>query len=58
MFSLPEKAIFLNSMEKKSTKVYFSPISCKKSYPNLEVDTFKVMLLLFQLASLDKKART
>ena len=33
-------------MEKKSTKVDFSPISCnKKNHSTLEVDTFKVMLL-------------
>ena len=34
--------IFLHSMEKKSTKVDFSPISCKKHHSTLEMDTFKV----------------
>ena len=35
---------FLYSMEKKST---FLPYHEKTFYPNLEVDAFKVMLLLF-----------
>ena len=30
-FSVSNKAIFLHSMEKKSTKVDFNPISCKKA---------------------------
>ena len=41
-------------MEKKST---FLPYRVKKDYPTLEVDTFKVTLLLFYLASLDNKSR-
>ena len=45
-------------MEKKSTKVDFSPISCKKHNSTLEMDTFKIMLLLSYLASLDNKPRT
>ena len=45
-------------MEKKSTKVDFSPISCKKHHSTLEMDTFKIMLLLSYLGSLDYKSRT
>ena len=48
---------FLHSMEKKSTKVDFSPTSCKNNHSTLKMDTFKVMLLLFFLALLDKKHR-
>ena len=53
-----EMIIFLHSMEKKSTKVDFSPISRKKHHSPLEMDTFKIMLLLSYLASLDNKPRT
>ena len=53
-----EKFPFLHSMEKKSTKVDFSPISCKKHHSTLEMDTFKGMLLLSYLALLDNKPRT
>ena len=45
-------------MEKKSTKVDFSPISCQKHHSTLKMDTFKVMLLLSYLASLDNKPLT
>ena len=45
-------------MEKKSTKVDFSPYHVKKHHSTLEMDTFKVMLLLSYLASLDNKPRT
>ena len=48
------KISFLHSMEKKST---FLPY-VKKNHSTLEVDTFKVMLLLSYLASLDNKPRT
>ena len=50
--------IFLHSMEKKSTKVGFSPISCKKAPFYIVNCTFKGMLLLSYLASLDNKPRT
>ena len=33
---------FLHSMEKKSTKVDFSPTSCKNNHSTLKMDTFKV----------------
>ena len=49
---------FLHSMEKKSTKVDFSPISCKKAPFYIVNWTFKGMLLLSYLASLDNKPRT
>ena len=45
-------------MEKKSTKVDFSSILCKKHHSTLEMDTFKGMLLLSYLAPLDNKPRT
>ena len=46
---------FLHSMGKK---VDFSPILFKKEPFYLELDTFKVILLLSYLASLDNKPRT
>ena len=49
------KLFFLHSMEKKST---FLPYHVKKNHSTLEVDTFKVILLLSYLASLDNKPRT
>ena len=36
----------------------FLPCHVKKNHSTLEVDTFKVMLLLSYLASLDNKPRT
>ena len=42
-------------MEKKST---FLPYHVKKHHSTLEMDTFKIMLLLSYLASLDNKPRT
>ena len=56
--------IFLHSMEKKSTKKStnakstFLPYRVKKHHSTLEMDTFKAMLLLSYLASLDNKPRT
>ena len=38
---------FLHSQEKNLLKSTFFPWHVKKSYPNLEVDTFEIMLLLF-----------
>ena len=43
-------------MEKKSTKVDLSLISLKKHHSTPEMDTFKFMLLLSYLASLEKKS--
>ena len=52
---LMTKLFFLHSMEKKST---FLPYHVKKHHSTLEMDTFKIMLLLSYLASLDNKSRT
>ena len=49
------QSTFLHSMEKKSA---FLPYHVKMNHSTLEVDTFKVMLLLSYLASLDNKPRT
>ena len=46
---------FSTFYEKKST---FLPYHVKKNHSTLEVDTFKVMLLLSYLASLNNKPRT
>ena len=46
---------FLHSMEKKST---FLSYCVKNHHSTLEMDTFKIMLLLGYLASLDNKPRT
>ena len=50
-----EKFDFLHSMEKQSTRV--NRVKSTILF-TLEMDTFKVMLLLFYLASLDNKPRT
>ena len=52
-----EMAIFY-TIEKKSTKVEFSLHRVQKQHSTLEMDTFKGMLLLSYLASLDNKPRT
>ena len=49
-------AIFY-TIEKKSTKVEFSLHRVQKQHSTLEMDTFKGMLLLSYLASLDNKPR-
>ena len=46
---------FLHSREKKST---FLPYRVKKHHSTLEIDTFKGMLLLSYLTSLNNKPRT
>ena len=52
------KDYFYTLWKKSQLKSTFLPYHVKKDYPTFEVDTFKVMLLLSELASLDKKART
>ena len=46
---------FLHSMGEKST---FHPYCVKKNYSTHKMETFKVMLLIFYLASLDQRPRT
>ena len=54
-----EENFFLHSMEKKGRrKSTFLPYHVKKHHSTLEMDTFKIMLLLSYLASLDNKPRT
>ena len=45
-------------MEKSRQKSNFLTYRVKKHHSTLEMDTFKVMLLLSYLASLDNKPRT
>ena len=52
------KVIFYILWEKSRLNSTFLPYHVKKSHSTLEVDTFKVMLLLSYLASLDNKPRT
>ena len=49
------KQVFSKFYGKKST---FLPYHVKKNHSTLEVDTFKVILLLSYLASVDYKRRT
>ena len=49
---------FLHSTEKSRLKSTFLPYHVKKHHSTLEMDTFKIMLLLSYLASLDNTPRT
>ena len=48
---------FLHSIQKSRLKSTFLPYHVKKHHSTLEMDTFKIMLLLSYLASLDNKPR-
>ena len=52
------KTIFYILWKKSRLKSTFLPYHVKKHHSTLEMDTFKIMLLLSYLASLDNKPRT
>ena len=52
------KCFFYILWKKSQLKSTFLPYHVKKHHSTLEMDTFKIMLLLSYLASLDNKPRT
>ena len=50
--------VFYILWKKSRLKSTFLPYHVKKQHSTLEMDTFKIMLLLSYLASLDNKPRT
>ena len=53
-----DKILFYILWKKSRLKSTFLPYHVKKHHSTLEMDTFKIMLLLSYLASLDNKPRT
>ena len=53
-----ENFLFYILWKKSRLKSTFLPYHEKKHYSTLEMDTFKILLLLYYLASLDNKPRT
>ena len=51
---LDKLRLFLNSLGKKSTKLDFSQTRVKKYHSALDIGLFKVILRLFELASIVK----
>ena len=55
---ITDKNVFHTLWKKSRLKSTYLPYRVKKHHSTLEMDTFKIMLLLSYLASLDNKPRT